>query len=70
MDLSALTKPEVDYLRDNGNFTDDETEIFEMLTKGRTITEIAIQMCVSERTVDRRVKKIKHKILRIGGLHG
>lgn len=65
-----MTKPEVDYLRDNGNFTDDETEIFEMLTKGRTITEIAIQMCVSERTVDRRVKKIKHKILRIGGLHG
>lgn len=65
-----MTKPEVDYLRDNGNFTDDETEIFEMLTKGRTITEIAIKMCVSERTVDRRVKKIKHKILRIGGLHG
>ena len=65
-----MTKPEVDYLRDKGNFTDDETEIFEMLTKGRTITEIAIQMCVSERTVDRRVKKIKHKILRIGGLHG
>lgn len=65
-----MTKPEVDYLRDNGNFTDDETEIFEMLTKRRTITEIAIQMCVSERTVDRRVKKIKHKILRIGGLHG
>ena len=65
-----MTKPEVDYLLDNGNFTDDETEIFEMLTKGRTITEIAIQMCVSERTVDRRVKKIKHKILRIGGLNG
>lgn len=70
MDLSALTKPEVDYFRDNGNFTDDETKVFEMLTKGRAITEIALQMCVSESTIDRKIRKIKHKILKIGGLHG
>lgn len=70
MRLSALTKPEVEFFRENGNFTDDERKVFDMLTRGKTYTEMAIEMCVSESTIDRRVKQIKHKLLRIGGFNG
>ena len=68
MKLSELTMPEVNYLRQNGNFTDDEDVAFMMLTRGKTLTEIAIKLSVSETTVDRIVSRIKRKISRIGGM--
>lgn len=69
MKLSELTMPEVNYLRQNGNFTDDEDVAFMMLTRGKTLTEIAIKLSVSETTVDRIVSRIKRKISRIGGMN-
>lgn len=69
MKLSELTMPEVNYLRQNGNFTDDEDVAFVMLTRGKTLTEIAIKLSVSETTVDRIVSRIKRKISRIGGMN-
>ena len=64
--LSSLTKPERELIVKNANFTDDEQKIFELLTKDRCITEIAIKLCVCERTINRRIKNIESKISKVG----
>lgn len=68
--LSSLTKPELEEITTNANFTDDEQKIFELLKKDKCITEIAISLCVCERTINRRIKNIKSKISEVGGYHG
>ena len=49
--LSSLTKPELELIITNANFTDDEQKIFELLTKDRCITEIAI---ISQRQTEQK----------------
>lgn len=68
--LSSLTKPELEEITTNANFTDDEQKIFELLKKDKCITEIAISLCVCERTINRRIKNIKSKISEVGGYRG
>ena len=68
--LSSLTKPELELIVENANFTNDEQKIFELLTKGKSITEIAIKLCVCERTINRRIENIKSKISKVGGYYG
>lgn len=63
-----FTKPELEYIKENANFTIEELTIFEMLTGkyGReTIVYIADKMNLSTATVSRRIKKIKNKIKRL-----
>jgi predicted transcriptional regulator len=63
-----FTKPELDYILENANFTIEEEQIFKMLTSkyGRaSIVNISIKMNMSESTVKRRIKQIKNKILRL-----
>lgn len=63
-----FTKPELDYIKENANFTVEELTIFEMLTGkyGReTIVYIANKTNLSTATVSRRIKKIKSKIKRL-----
>ena len=63
-----FTKPELNYILNNANFTIEQEEIFKMLTSkyGRaSIVNIAIKMNMSESTVKRRIKQIKNKILRL-----
>lgn len=63
-----FTRPELDYILENANFTIEQEEIFKMLTSkyGRaSIVNIAIKMNMSESTVKRRIKQIKNKILRL-----
>lgn len=63
-----FTKPELEYIKENANFTIEELTIFEMLTGkyGReTIVYIANKMNLSTATVSRRIKKIKSKIKRL-----
>lgn len=68
--LSSLTKPELELIVENANFTNEEQKIFELLTKGKSITEIAIKLCVCERTINRRMENIKSKISKVGGYYG
>ena len=68
--LSSLTKPELETIITNANFTDEEQKIFELLTKDKCITEIAVNLCVCERTINRRIKNIENKISKVGGYHG
>ena len=63
-----FTKPELDYIKENANFTIEELKIFEMLTSkyGReTIVYIANKTNLSTATVSRRIKKIKGKIKKL-----
>lgn len=63
-----FTKPELDYIKENANFTVEELTIFEMLTGkyGReTIVYISNKMNLSTATVSRRIKKIKSKIKKL-----
>ena len=63
-----FTKPEIDYIKENANFTIEELTIFEMLTGkyGReTIVYIANKTNLSTATVSRRIKKIKSKIKKL-----
>lgn len=67
MKLSKLTKPELELISNNANFTEEEIEVFKLLARGKTITEIAQQVSVCNRTVNRRIERIKSKISRLEG---
>ena len=63
-----FTRPELEYIKENANFTIEELTIFEMLTGkyGReTIVYIANKTNLSTATVSRRIKKIKSKIKKL-----
>nr|DAJ75904.1 MAG TPA: response regulator [Caudoviricetes sp.] len=63
-----FTQKELDYINENARFNDRQQEIFDRLTDrhGRQkIVKIAIEMCLSERTISREIKSIKKKILKL-----
>ena len=68
--LSSLTKPELETIITNANFTEEEQKIFELLAKDKSITQIAISLCVCERTINRRIKNIESKISKVGECRG
>lgn len=71
MRLSKLTKPELEEIYKNANFTEEEEEIYHLLCKGKTIKEISLKTHVCDRTVNRRIAAINEKIKRLeGGNHG
>ena len=65
MKFSELTKPELDEIIKNANFTEEELRIFKLLSQGRSITEIAMRLSVCDRTVHRKINKIKNKISKL-----
>lgn len=63
-----FTRKELDYINENANFNDRQQEIFNRLTDkhGRQkVIKIAMEMYISERTVEREIKEIKKKIMKI-----
>ena len=60
---SKLTKPELEKIIKNANFTDEEEAIFKMLCSGRTIADISLKISICERTVNRRIKSIRNSRL-------
>lgn len=63
-----FTRFELNYIIENANFTDEQLNIFNLLTgkNGReTIVAISFKMNMSESTVKRRIKEIKNKIKRL-----
>lgn len=65
MKFSQLTKPELEEILKNANFTEEEAEIFNLLSQGKSITEIALHMSLCNRTINRKIKNIKVKIERL-----
>ena len=61
MKFSELTKPELDKITENANFTEEEQEIFRLLMANKSLEEIAQRLLLSKATISRRVKSIKNK---------
>lgn len=62
MNLSRYRKSELEEMKSDANLTEDEAIVFEMLSKGKSILQIADRMSVSTRTVDRLIRGIKNKL--------
>lgn len=67
MKLSKLTKPELEEIFRNANFTEEEEKVFWDLSKGISQKEISFRHSVSITTVERRVRSIKNKLKRLEG---
>lgn len=65
MKLSELTKPEIDSIVGNANFTEEEYQVFQYLYKGVTLDEMVYRLKLSKATISRIVFKVKMKIERI-----
>lgn len=63
--LTQLTKPELEELRDYLNLTEDETIVFDLIAKGKSIVYISDRCGMSESTVSNRIKAIKNKVARL-----
>ena len=60
-----FNKSEYEFFMENCNFTDRQKEILDLRRKGFSILSISCKIFVSERTVNREIKKIKNKILKV-----
>lgn len=60
-----FNKKEYEYFIENCNFTDRQKDVFDLRRKGKSIIEISFKLNMSEATVNRELKKIKHKILKV-----
>lgn len=65
MKFSDFTKPELERIVENANFTEEEVRIFRLLSRDFTQKEIAHRLSMSTRTLERRVRNIKNKIKRV-----
>lgn len=65
MRLSELTKPEIEAIVGNANFTEEEYQVFQYLSKGVTLDEMVFKLKLSKATISRIVFKVKTKIERI-----
>ncbi len=64
MKFSKLTKPELEEILKNANFTDEEEEVFKLLVADKSLEEISQRLLISKTTTSRRVADIKEKIER------
>ena len=60
-----FTEPECEKLRRLCNFTKDERLIFDLRVSDHSIVEVSQKLKMSEATVNRRIKNIKRKILKV-----
>lgn len=60
-----LTKEEYETIKDKLMLNDELSKIFEMKIKNYSITKIALELNMSESTVNRRIKLLKKKIMKL-----
>lgn len=60
-----FNKAEYEYFIENCNFTDRQKQILDLRRKGSSIVSISLKLFLSERTVNREIKQIKNKILKV-----
>lgn len=63
--IPDFTKPEIDYIKENANFTKSETQLFDLRNSEHSLEECAEIMNVSTSTIDRLNKKMKNKIIKL-----
>lgn len=60
-----LTKEEYELIKDKAMLNEELSQILEMKIKGYSIPKMAMELCTSESTINRRIKKLKKKIMRV-----
>lgn len=62
---TEFTEPECEWFRATCNFTTDERKVFDLRVKDNSIVQICMELNMSASTVNRRIRGIKRKILRV-----
>ena len=65
MVVSNFTVPELNYLRDNCNFVGNESDVFELRSRGIPLEEIAEMLNMSAEGIKKVSKKVNNKISRV-----
>ena len=65
MRISDFTKPELDAFRRECNFTDIESQCFELKAKDCTNIQLAMQLNVSESTISVIMRRVRTKITKV-----
>ena len=60
-----FNKNEYNYFIEYCNFSDRQKQILDLRRKGKSIVAISLELYLSERTVNREIKRIKHKIYKV-----
>ncbi len=63
--LRDYTRPELNHLIENCNFTESELQYFLLKSKDYSNVQISFEMNISEQQVSRLAKRVKQKINRI-----
>ena len=63
--LADYTKPELDRFRELCNFTDEETDYFDLRSRGKSNVAIYMAMCVSESKMHSIRRSVESKIKRV-----
>lgn len=63
--MFEFTKEEFEEICNKAMLNNELTKIFEMKIKDYSITKIALEMNMSESTVNRRIKQLKRKIMKV-----
>lgn len=63
--INDFTEPELQYFRDNCNFSEAELECFNLRAKNKSIIEISLSMHCSEPQVSKLIRRVKNKIKRL-----
>ena len=60
-----FTRQEAETIKSKLYLTEDEAKVFEMKLLNYSITKIALELNVSERTASRIIKRLKNKIMKV-----
>lgn len=63
--MFEFTQQEFEEICNKAMLNDELTKVFEMKIKDCSITKIALEMNMSERTVNRKIRQLKNKIMRV-----
>lgn len=65
MQIHSFTKPELDYLRENCNFVNNEVQVFEMRSRGIPLEAIAEALNISTDTARKTSQRVNKKIWKV-----
>lgn len=60
-----FTKEEYELIKEKAMLNEELSKILEMKIKGYSITKMALELHTSTSTIDRRIRKLKKKIMKV-----
>jgi len=63
--MFEFTKEEFEQIVNKAMLNEELTKIFEMKIKDYSITKIALELNMSESSINRRIKQLKRKIMKV-----